>query len=305
MSRRVRLMRRFFAVLVGVGVLGIPPAGGVTTVPSAPAGLTATFGSGSAVLSWTDSSLNETGFSIERCLGPNCTSFGQIATVGANTTSYPDPFYATDVNRYRVRALNSAGASGYSNSAETAIIGTGDVSASITAASTAGQAPLTVTFDGSASVSLNGTVSSWAWSFGDNTTSSGPVVSHTYDTPGVYLASLKVTSGGPFASTNSTAVIVAVAAPPLVAPTDLSATSMRDRVRLTWTNPVSSATSLALERCKRVGCTGFTRIAKVTTFTTSFTDVDVRKGTTYAYRLAASSSTGTVFSNTVVVTVRR
>lgn len=272
----------------------------------APTGLTVIFETGNAVLSWTDGSLNETGFSIERCVGLNCTSFGQIATVGPDTTSYPDSFYATGINRYRVRAINSAGVSGYSNSAETVVISTGDVSASVSATTTAGQAPLTVTFDGSASSSLNGSVSGWAWSFGDNTTASGAVVSHTYDAPGVYAASLKVTSTGAFAATNSTAVTVAVTVPPLVAPSDLSATSpMRERVRLTWTNPVSSATSLALERCRGAGCTRFARIAVLTTSTMIFTDVNVKKGTAYTYRLAASDTTGTVFSNSAVVTVRR
>lgn len=306
MSRRMRLMRRFFAVVVGVGVLGIPPASGVTAVPAGPTGLTVIFGAGNAVLSWTDNSLDETGFSIERCIGLDCTSFGQIAAVGADTTAYPDSFYATGINRYRVRAINSAGVSGYSNSAEAVVISTGDVSASVSATPTAGQAPLTVTFDGSASGSLNGTVSGWAWSFGDNTTASGAVVSHTYDAPGVYAASLKVTSTGAFTSTNSTAVIVAVTVPPLAAPGDLSATSpVRERVRLTWTNPVSSATSLALERCRGAGCTGFARIAVLATSTTSFTDLNVKKNTTYTYRLAASGTAGTVYSNSAVVTVRR
>lgn len=306
MPRRMRLMRRFFAVAVGVVVLGIPPASGVTTVPAAPTGLTVIFEAGNAVLSWTDNSVDEIGFSIERCIGLDCTSFGQIATVGADTTSIPDSFYATGINRYRVRAINSAGVSGYSNSAETVVVSTGDVSASVSATPTAGQAPLIVTFDGSASSSLNGTVSGWTWSFGDNTTASGAVVSHTYDAPGVYAASLKVTSTGAFTSTESTAVTVTVTVPPLVAPGDLSATSpVRERVRLTWTNPVSSATSLALERCKGAGCTGFARIAVLATSTTSYTDVNVKKRTTYTYRLAASGTTGTVFSNSAVVTVRR
>lgn len=309
MSRRMRLRQTVVAVVVvvvGAGVLGIPAASLATTAPAAPAGLTVTFGAGSAVLGWTDSSSDETGFSIERCVGPDCTSFGQIATVGADTTSYPDSFYATGINRYRIRALNSSGPSEYSNTAETVIVGTGDVFASVSASPTAGQAPLTVTFDGSASGSLNGTVSGWAWSFGDNATASGAVVSHTYDAPGVYAASLKVTSTGAFTSTNSTAVIVAVTVPPLAAPSDLSATSpARERVRLTWTDPVGSATSLALERCRGAGCGAFARIAVLTPSTTTFTDVTVKKGTTYTYRLAASDTTGTVYSNSAVVTVRR
>ena len=39
-------------------------------------------------LTWTDTSTNESGFRIERCNGTGCTSFAEIATVGANTTGY-------------------------------------------------------------------------------------------------------------------------------------------------------------------------------------------------------------------------
>jgi hypothetical protein len=65
-------------------------------------------------LSWTDASNNETGFRIQRSL--NATSWSTLATVAANTTSYPDthptpgtPYY------YRVIAYNSVGDSAPSN----------------------------------------------------------------------------------------------------------------------------------------------------------------------------------------------
>jgi PKD repeat protein len=152
-----------------------------------------------------------------------------------------------------------------------------------------GQAPLTVRFDGSGSTAINGTISAYLWSFGDNQTAPGPIVSHTYTTPGVYAASLFIGDG--------TTVTITVTPPPLVAPSDLSATALRKRVSLTWTNPVSSATALELERCKGRGCTSFAPIAALSPSATSFLDSTVRKGTTYRYRLAASDSTGTVFSN--------
>jgi fibronectin type III domain protein len=67
-------------------------------------------------LSWTDNSNNESGFSIERCQGNNCTNFAEIAQVPANTSSYPDPALLSNTfYRYRVRAFNSGGNSGYSN----------------------------------------------------------------------------------------------------------------------------------------------------------------------------------------------
>jgi len=67
-------------------------------------------------LSWTDNSGNEDGFKIERCQGNNCTNFVEIAQVGPNTTSFPDiGLTGKTWYRYRVRAFNSAGNSGYSN----------------------------------------------------------------------------------------------------------------------------------------------------------------------------------------------
>jgi len=67
-------------------------------------------------LTWTDNSDNEDGFAIERCTGLNCTIFGQIATVGANTTAFNNSGLARNTwYRYRIRAFNAAGNSAYSN----------------------------------------------------------------------------------------------------------------------------------------------------------------------------------------------
>jgi PKD repeat protein len=56
-----------------------------------------------------------------------------------------------------------------------------------------GLAPLTVAFDASGTSDPDGTIVSYAWSFGDGTTGSGVTVSHTYATPGAYSAILTVT----------------------------------------------------------------------------------------------------------------
>jgi len=68
-------------------------------------------------LTWTDNSNNEDGFKIERKLGPGG-SFSQIATAGANSTSYVDSALADGTTYcYQVRAYNSPGDSAYSNEA--------------------------------------------------------------------------------------------------------------------------------------------------------------------------------------------
>ncbi len=88
------------------------------TPPSAPSSLSATAASASQIdLSWTDSSLNESGFKIERKTESGGT-FSQITTVAPNVTSYSDTgLSASTAYYYRVRAYNWIDNSGYSNEA--------------------------------------------------------------------------------------------------------------------------------------------------------------------------------------------
>jgi C1A family cysteine protease len=85
--------------------------------PAAPSSLMATALSSSQVnLNWVDSSNNEDGFKIERCTGLGCSSFAQIATVGANVVAYSDKNLAGNTTyTYRVRSYNTGGNSAYSS----------------------------------------------------------------------------------------------------------------------------------------------------------------------------------------------
>src|SRR5262249_39669324 len=68
-------------------------------------------------LTWTDNSTNESGFKIERKTGTTGT-FAQVATVGANVTSYIDSNLTGGATYcYRVRAYNITQDSGYTNEA--------------------------------------------------------------------------------------------------------------------------------------------------------------------------------------------
>lgn len=305
-SRLLHTMRALAVGAVALGLFGVPTAVSALSAPVAPSAVAASRGPAGLAVSWTNNSGDESGFSIERCLGVNCTLFGQIATVGAGLTSYTDAFNVSNAARYRVRAFNSAGYSGYSNSAEIVLVSTGDALARMTASPISGPAPLTVMFDGSTSTALNGTISTWVWSFGDNQTATGMTVGHTYAAPGVYAASLKVTTAGTFSSASSTAMIITVTPPLLVAPNDLSATSpVRGQIRLAWSNPPSSTNKLTLQRCKGATCSSFTQIASLATSATSYMDSKVSPGTTYKYRLIASDATASAPSNTVVVKAQR
>ncbi len=84
--------------------------------------------------------------------------------------------------------------------------------ASFTATPVSGQAPLTVSFNASASSDPDGTLTSYAWNFGDGTSGSGVAASHSYVTAGTFTAVLTVTDSG--GATASTARIVNVTAGP-------------------------------------------------------------------------------------------
>ncbi len=89
-----------------------PPA--TSKIPAAPSNLAATAAGTTQInLTWKDNATNETGFKIERGTG---VSYTQIATVGANITSYSNTgLSASTPYSYRVRAYNKSGNSAYSN----------------------------------------------------------------------------------------------------------------------------------------------------------------------------------------------
>jgi PKD repeat protein len=76
-----------------------------------------------------------------------------------------------------------------------------------------------VTFDGSGSSdSGNGTIESWDWNFGDDSTGSGEMVDHTYAADGTYNVTLTVTDNGGKVDSDSTTATIAELQPPVADP---------------------------------------------------------------------------------------
>ncbi len=67
---------------------------------------------------------------------------------------------------------------------------------------------LTCSFDGSASRDSDGTITNYAWSFGDGTTGAGAMISHTYGADSTYTVRLTVTDNGGASGTQSNSVSV-------------------------------------------------------------------------------------------------
>jgi Zn-dependent metalloprotease len=90
------------------------------TIPVGPTDLTATIASASRIsLAWTDNSLDETGFAVERRRESYpITGFTRVATLGANVITYSDDNLANNERyHYRVRALIGSTYSNPSNAA--------------------------------------------------------------------------------------------------------------------------------------------------------------------------------------------
>lgn len=75
----------------------------------------------------------------------------------------------------------------------------------------AGVAPVTVTLDGSGSSDVDGSIVGHAWSFGDGTAASGPIVSKTFAVAGTYPVVLTVTDDRGATATSTTTIVVSPA----------------------------------------------------------------------------------------------
>ncbi len=96
----------------------------------------------------------------------------------------------------------------------------GEVNEPPTAAFTATPTNLSVLFNGAGSSDADGTIASWAWTFGDGDTSTAAnSVTHVYDDPGTYTATLVVTDNDGAPSATATRQVTVTAPLANVAPT--------------------------------------------------------------------------------------
>jgi PKD repeat protein len=72
------------------------------------------------------------------------------------------------------------------------VTSSGEPYAFITASATQGMIPLTVEFDGSDSMDVDGNIETYRWDFGDGASTTGITASHTFETGGTYNVQLEV-----------------------------------------------------------------------------------------------------------------
>lgn len=163
----------------------------------------------------------------------------------------------------------------------------------VVATPVAGDAPLTVSFDGTGSVAAEPIVD-WAWTFGDGTTASGSIVTHLYTAPGSYRATLVVSTGG--LSSLPRAVVIEVTERTVPsAPTGLSAVPRGNSTSstvLVWTNTDTDQTWVRVERCRGPRCANFARVATVRGDVNAFIDRGLAAGTSYRYRVRSLNALG-------------
>ena len=82
-----------------------------------------------------------------------------------------------------------------------------------------GNSPLTVAFDASLSYDADGTISVYAWDFGDGSTGAGETISHTFTAVATSNFSVTLTVTDNSGSTGTTSLVVTVMVP-VVVPTD-------------------------------------------------------------------------------------
>ena len=177
--------------------------------------------------------------------------------------------------------------------------------ASVSASPTSGIAPLAVSFDGTASHDPDGSIASYAWTFGDGASGTGATASHTYTSPGSYTATLTVTDDrGAAAST--TVGITATTDPNVInAPSGLTASVSRTKVvSLRWTDNSTNETGFAVERAPQ-GSTTFAQVGTVSANVATYAESPGSGRWVYRVR-ALDTGTGrySAYSNQVSVRVK-
>ncbi|MBV5329493.1 MAG: PKD domain-containing protein [Chlorobium sp.] len=172
--------------------------------------------------------------------------FGDGATAAGNTVSHA--YSTAGAYTTKLTVTDTAGQTSIATATVTATASTippTPPTAVLSSSTAAGQAPLTVSFNGAGSTAATGaTIATYAWSFGDGSSATGATVSHAFTAAGTYSTTLTVTDSKGLTSAASTPIVIT--APPATvnkAPTAVaSATPLTGTAPLTVTFDASGST---------------------------------------------------------------
>jgi titin len=271
---------------------------------AAPSALAATVRSSTLIdLAWTDNSITETAFLIERCAGSGCTTFAQIGQVGANVVGYSDATAtASTTYSYRVRATTGQASSPYSNvaSATTPAAAPGGLPAptSLTAIA-ASSSRVDLTWQDNASNETGYRIETCAtqgctgfWQIGQ-VGANARTFSHTGLGPGSTYSYRVRAFNATGNSAYSNVVETSTPGPPWT-PLDFTAASgpNRGQITLRWRDTAANETGFRIQRCQGSKCTGFVQIATVGANAATFVDQGLISGRVYRYRVVAYNNYG-------------
>jgi hypothetical protein len=240
-------------------------------------------------LSWTDNSIDENGFRIERMVGTG--AWSELIQVAANTTVFMDSAVGElETYLYRVVAFNDGGDSSASNVAS---VDFPFVPPSNLTAQASGESQIDITWDDNSLVETGYQVERIS---GEGTfeviftteagtsafTDSNVVVDilYTYRVLGTYVGGKSSPTNEASATTTADVIIPN-------APTGLVAIAIDyDQIQLTWTDNADNESGFRIER--KLGAEGvFEFIGNAPTDSTTFADNNLLPDTSYHYRIAS------------------
>lgn len=249
-------------------------------------------------LTWQDNATNETGFKIERSVGDQ-SNFAQIATVGADVTSYQDKgLSANTVYFYRVRAYNGDGNAAFSNQATTTTLPNPPAAPASLAGTAISSSQIDLTWQDNATnetgfrlerSKANKQNFSQVATIAKNTTTyqdQNLEAATTY-----YYRIRAVNTGGNSTYSNELPTQTQVPPPP-APPANPSAQALSPtQVRVTWQDHATTETGFVVERSAG-NTNNFQQVATLAANITTYTDENLTEISRYFYRVRAINAGG-------------
>lgn len=269
------------------------------SIPIAPTNLVVTAVSSSSIrLTWKDNSANENEFEIEKFLD---SAFVLIDNVPANTTSYLDEDLTESTTYfYRVRSINTAGASAYSSQASGTTFTPPPAAPSGLVATALSASEILLTWKDNSDdetgflVTQNESVVK-TLSPNDTTYVVNALAANT-----TYVFKIKAINDGGSSSNSNEASATTFDAPPVAPGTLISMSLSSTEILLSWVDASANETGFGIER---LSDSVFVAIASVASNTISYTDSALVANTTYTYRVRAINAMGSSsYSNQTTAT---